>query len=270
LGKYYFEISSNQNAEKKEEKKIYLNSKMINSLEYKDNYSEEENYTYKSIDRFESEIDVLIEEIMRRAKNQAALEKEIQLNQRKLDEIQSKSTYNIKNIVQQDSNSNTKNSTHSKKQQNVTFENESKKIIVNNKPFKQTLDKHSMESLSPIAENDLEGLYEKYDSKINLDQNLYFSLDDEGSQSESSDSDLKIHSNVKTSENKNFSFEDISQLIKTATDTNADHIDINFIKNFFQSEISNCIKTSENDKGFIFLFFFRVCFSFHGIFFFVF
>ena len=226
----------------------------MNSLEYKDNYSEDESYTYKSIDRFESEIDVLIEEIMRRAKNQAALEKEIQLNQRKLDEIQSKSTYNIKNIVQQDSNTSS-NTSNNKKQSNVTFENESKKFSAN-KPFKQSLDKHNMESLSPIAENDMEGLYEKYDSKINLDQNLYFSLDDDAS--EASDSDLKIHSNsAKSFENKNFSFDDISQLIKTATDTNAPHMDINFIKNFFQSEISNCIKNSENDKGFLsFLFLF--------------
>lgn len=168
-------------------------------------------------DRFESDIDILIEEIMRRSKNQEQLQKEIDINQKKLEEL-SKTTRNM--------------------QLNEMFENEFKKYQQaknnnnNNKsvtPLPTSTSNNNnnnkvKESLSPIAENQLEFIYstiEKYDSN-----------DD-------------FH-NIQKSES-NFSLNELQELIKTATHTN-ENLDMEFIKNFFQSEISNCIKNSDNDK----------------------
>jgi hypothetical protein len=167
-------------------------------------------------DRFESDIDILIEEIMRRSKNQEQLQKEIDINQKKLEEL-SKTTRNM--------------------QLNEMFENELKKYQQtknnnnnNNKsvtpiptPVSSNNNNKVKESLSPIAENELEFIYstiEKYDSNDDF--------------------------NIQKSES-NFSLNELQELIKTATHTN-ENLDMEFIKNFFQSEISNCIKNSDNDK----------------------
>ncbi len=170
-------------------------------------------------DRFESDIDILIEEIMRRSKNQEQLQKEIDINQKKLEEL-SKTTRNMQlnemfenelKKYQQTKNNNNNNN------------NNNKSVTPIPTPVSSNNNNKVKESLSPIAENELEFIYstiEKYDSNDDF--------------------------NIQKSES-NFSLNELQELIKTATHTN-ENLDMEFIKNFFQSEISNCIKNSDNDK----------------------
>jgi len=171
-------------------------------------------------DRFESDIDILIEEIMRRSKNQEQLQKEIDINQKKLEEL-SKTTRNMQ--LNEMFENELKKYQQTKNNNNNNNNNNNKSVTPIPTPVSSNNNNKVKESLSPIAENELEFIYstiEKYDSNDDF--------------------------NIQKSES-NFSLNELQELIKTATHTN-ENLDMEFIKNFFQSEISNCIKNSDNDK----------------------